>query len=346
MNDMSAVGSVASDAPIYSVSDLVIDLYAGNVSVRAVDGVTFSVRPRETLAVVGESGSGKTVMTLGPLGLLPEGVTVDMRGKAVSDGRDLLGMGARELSRMRGGRFGVVFQDPISALNPMKRVGPQLAAQARRLTGVSRAKAREAAIGLLRRAGIPDPEDRYNRYPHEMSGGMLQRAMIALALASKPQVLIADEPTTALDATVQAQIIELIRQLQREEGIAVVLITHDIGVVSTVADRVMVLYAGRIAEEGPAREVLTAPVHPYTIGLLGSVPDLRKPIGEPRQGIPGAPPDQSRLVPGCRFADRCPMVEPECRIHSPQLEQVPGADPMHRVACPPQLRAIRERADA
>ncbi|MBN9310615.1 ABC transporter ATP-binding protein, partial [Devosia sp.] len=222
MNDMSAVGSVASDAPIYSVSDLVIDLYAGNVSVRAVDGVTFSVRPRETLAVVGESGSGKTVMTLGPLGLLPEGVTVDMRGKAVSDGRDLLGMGARELSRMRGGRFGVVFQDPISALNPMKRVGPQLAAQARRLTGVSRAKAREAAIGLLRRAGIPDPEDRYNRYPHEMSGGMLQRAMIALALASKPQVLIADEPTTALDATVQAQIIELIRQLQREEGIAVV----------------------------------------------------------------------------------------------------------------------------
>jgi peptide/nickel transport system ATP-binding protein len=340
------MSEVTTEAPIYDVSDLVIDLYAGSVSVRAVDGVSFAVRPRETLAVVGESGSGKTVMTLGPLGLLPEGVTVDMSGGAITNGQDLLAMAPGELSRLRGGQFGVVFQDPISALNPMKRVGPQLAAQARRLTGASRAEARQTAIGLLRRAGIPDPEDRYNRYPHEMSGGMLQRVMIALALASKPRVLIADEPTTALDATVQAQIIELIRQLQREEGIAVVLITHDIGVVSTVADRVMVLYAGRIAEEGPASEVLTAPVHPYTIGLLASVPDLRRPAGEPRQGIPGAPPDQSRLVAGCRFADRCTKVEADCRVHRPQLEQVPGSASVHRVACPPQLRTLRERVNA
>lgn len=331
--------------PIYEVSDLVIDLYAGNLSVRAVDGVSFSIKPRETVAVVGESGSGKTVMTLGPLGLLPEGVTVDIRGTAKSQGTDLLRLSPRELSRRRGGNFGVVFQDPISALNPMKRVGPQLAAQARRLTGVGRSEAKQVAVALLRRAGIPDPEDRYNRYPHEMSGGMLQRVMIALALAGKPKVLVADEPTTALDATVQAQILELIRQLQREDDIAVLLITHDIGVVSTVADRVVVLYAGRVAEEGPAIDVLTAPVHPYTIGLLRSVPDLRKPMGEPRPGIPGSPPDQSKLVPGCRFAERCPKVEPECRVHSPPLEHVPGRPATHRVACPPQLRAIREAAD-
>lgn len=327
-------------APIYEVTDLVIDLYAGDLSVRAVDGVTFAIRPGETVAIVGESGSGKTVMTLGPLGLLPEGVTVDIRGRAVSQGSDLLALNARALSDRRGGNFGVVFQDPISALNPMKRVGPQLAAQARRLTGLGKAQARAAAVALLRRAGIPDPEDRYNRYPHEMSGGMLQRVMIALALAGKPKVLVADEPTTALDATVQAQILELIRQLQREDGIAVLLITHDIGVVSTVADRVVVLYAGRVAEEGPTRDVLVDPVHPYTAGLLGSVPDLRKPVGEPRVGIPGAPPDQSRLMPGCRFADRCPKVEESCRKHAPPLTLVPGRGPDHRVACPPQLRDL------
>ena len=332
--------------PIYEVDDLVIDLYAGSVSVRAVDGVTFALRPRETVAVVGESGSGKTVMTLGPLGLLPEGVTVDIRGTAVSEGTNLLTMSPRQLSGLRGSTFGVVFQDPISALNPMKRVGPQLAAQARRLTGVGKVEAKAEAVRLLRRTGIPDPEDRYHRYPHEMSGGMLQRVMIALALAGKPKVLIADEPTTALDATVQAQILELILQLQREDDIAVLLITHDIGVVSRIADRVVVLYAGRIAEEGPALDVLTEPVHPYTIGLLNSVPDLRKPLGAPRQGIPGAPPDQSRLVPGCRFAERCPLVEPRCRIHTPALEHVSGRRVKQRVACPPQVKRSRELVDA
>jgi len=335
-----------ASGPIYEVGDLVIDLYAGNVSVRAVDGVSFAIHPGETVAIVGESGSGKTVMTLGPLGLLPEGVTVDIRGRAQSGGQDLLTLGPRRLSELRGRSFGVVFQDPISALNPMKRVGPQLAAQARRLTGATGREARQAALDLLKRTGIPDPDDRYFRYPHEMSGGMLQRVMIALALAGKPKVLIADEPTTALDATVQAQILELIRQLQREDGIAVLLITHDIGVVSRVADRVIVLYAGRIAEEGPAFEVLTAPIHPYTIGLLDSVPDLRKSIGEPRQGIPGVPPDQSMLVPGCRFAERCPKVEPRCRTHRPPLDQVRGRAVVQRVACPPQLRALREMADA
>ncbi|AWC20859.1 Stage 0 sporulation protein KD [Aminobacter sp. MSH1] len=336
---------MSDNQAIYSIDNLVIDLYATTVSVRAVDGVSFSVRPGETVAVVGESGSGKTVMTLGPLGLLPEGVTVDMRGSARADGRELLGMNSKQLSDLRGRYFGVIFQDPMSALNPMSKIGPQLASQARRFAGLSREAARREAVSLLARSGIPDPEDRYHRYPHEMSGGMLQRAMIALALAARPRLLIADEPTTALDATVQAQILELIRQIQREEGIAVVLITHDIGVVASVADRVIVLYAGQVAEEGTAMDVLTRPIHPYTRGLLASVPDFRADDKVATREIPGLPPSQIKLMPGCRFAERCDLAEPNCRQHRPQLQTISSAstDP-HRVACPVVLR--REGIDA
>ncbi len=324
--------------PIYSIEDLVIDLYATTVSVRAVDGVSFNVRPGETVAVVGESGSGKTVMTLGPLGLLPEGVTVDMRGSARADGSELLAMDSRQLSDLRGRYFGVIFQDPMSALNPMLKIGPQLARQARRFAGLSHEDARKEAVSLLARSGIPDPEDRYHRYPHEMSGGMLQRAMIALALAARPRVLIADEPTTALDATVQAQILELIRQIQREDGIAVVLITHDIGVVASVADRVIVLYAGQVAEEGTAMDVLTQPVHPYTRGLLASVPDFRADERAATREIPGLPPNQIRLEPGCRFAERCELVEAGCRLHRPPLQTISASTSPHRVACPVVLK--------
>jgi peptide/nickel transport system ATP-binding protein len=322
-------------APIYEIEDLIVDLYAPTVSVRAVDGVSFHVSAGETVAIVGESGSGKTVMTLAPLGLLPEGVRVDMRGKAKVEGQDLIGMDAARLTRLRGGTFGVVFQDPMSALNPMKKVGPQLAEQARRHSGLTVDAARAAAVSLLARTGIPDPEDRYNRYPHEMSGGMLQRVMIALALAAQPKVLVADEPTTALDATVQAQILELLRDIQRTEGIAVILITHDIGAVAAAADRVVVLYAGQIAEQGPVVDVLTDPVHPYTRGLLASVPDFRAPRGAERAEIPGLPPNQAQLEPGCRFAERCALAEPECRVHRPVLVALPGA---RAVACPVTLR--------
>ena len=325
-------------APIYAVEDLVIDLYTPTVSVRAVDGISFSVRAGETIAIVGESGSGKTVSMLGPLGLLPEGVSIDIRGSAKADGRSLVELDGRELSRMRGGFFGVIFQDPMSALNPMLQIGPQLADQARRFAGLSRRDARMKAVSLLAKSGIPDPEDRYHRYPHEMSGGMLQRAMIALALASKPRVLIADEPTTALDATVQAQILELIRQIQREEGIAVVLITHDIGVVASVADRVAVLYAGQVAEEGRALHVLTRPTHPYTRGLLGSVPDFRSEERVTAREIPGLPPNQTTLEPGCRFAERCELVEPACRFNRPRLRAISTHTTPHRVACPVVLR--------
>lgn len=323
---------------VYDVKDLVIDLYTPTVSVRAVDGAGFHVAAGETLAIVGESGSGKTVMTLGPLGLLPEGVAVDLRGKATADGKDILTLSPRDLSALRGGFFGVIFQDPMSALNPMLKIGPQLARQAQLFQGLSAEAARKEAVSLLARSGIPDPEDRYDRYPHELSGGMLQRAMIALALAARPRVLIADEPTTALDATVQAQILALIRQIQQEDGIAVILITHDIGAVSVLADRVMVLYAGQVAEEGAAIDVLTDPIHPYTRGLLASVPDFRSEAASGTKEIPGLPPNQSMLEPGCRFADRCEMAQAACHNHRPALVTVARGTAPRRVACPVVLQ--------
>ncbi len=326
---------------IYTVEDLVIDLYAPTVSVRAVDGASFHVNAGETVAIVGESGSGKTVMTLGPLGLLPEGVAVDMRGSVHIEGdRNLLSMDSTALSELRGRHFGVIFQDPMSALNPMLKIGPQLATQARRFAGLSRDAAERDAVSLLARLGIPDPELRYHCYPHEMSGGMLQRSMIALALSARPKILIADEPTTALDATVQAQILDLIRHIQRDSGIAVILITHDIGSVSSVAHRVVVLYAGQVAEEGSVMDVLTQPMHPYTCGLLASVPDFRSESTGAATEIPGMPPTQITIEPGCRFAERCNQAEPSCSVHRPQLRAVPGADPSHRVACPVVLRRM------
>lgn len=328
--------------PLYAIDNLVVDLFAPTVSVRAVDGVSFHVDPGETVAIVGESGSGKTVLTLAPLGLLPEGVRVEMRGTARAVGHELIGMDAAALSELRGGTFGVVFQDPMSALNPMLRVGPQLARQARRYRNLSAQAARTEAISLLARTGIPDPEDRYHRYPHEMSGGMLQRVMIALALAARPKVLVADEPTTALDATVQAQILDLLRQIQREEKIAVILITHDIGAVAAAADRVVVLYAGQVAEQGPVLDVLTDPIHPYTRGLLASVPDFRAKRGTERAEIPGLPPDQSQLEPGCRFAPRCDRAEPACHVRRPDLTVLAGA---RAVACPVALRARSDHAE-
>ena len=231
-----------------------IDLYTPTVSVRAVDRAGFHVAPGETLGIVGESGSGKTVMTLG---LLPEGVAAYLRGTARADGRDILAMSPAELSRLRGGFFGVIFQDPMSALNPMLKIGLQLAEQARRYAGLSAEAARNEAVSLLARSGIPDPQDRYDRYPHDLSGEMLQHAMIALALAARPRVLIADEPITAMDATVQAQILALIRQIQHKDGIAVILITHGIGAVSA--------------------------------------PDFRSENASGKREIPGIPPSQTRL---------------------------------------------------
>jgi peptide/nickel transport system ATP-binding protein len=322
--------------PIYEVDRLTVDLYTDKRTIRAVDDCSFSLKPGETLAIVGESGSGKTVMTLGPLGLLPEGIAVHLRGKALTARGDLLAVSGRHRAAVRGNDFGVVFQDPLSALNPMRRIGPQLAEQARRFAGLSAVAAKTDAISNLRRVGIADPEDRYWRYPHEFSGGMRQRAMIALALASRPKILLADEPTTALDATVQAQILALLKQIQSEDGLAIVLITHDIGVVAGMADRVAVIYAGRIVEEGAVADVLKTPTHPYTQGLLSSVPDLDTPIGERLTEIPGAPPDLSSLEAGCRFAPRCFAATLSCALARPSLaplSSVKSMTPTHKVAC-------------
>ncbi|ABE35862.1 hypothetical protein DR64_5423 [Paraburkholderia xenovorans LB400] len=330
---MSKTDQRQSGEPIYETKNLVVDLYTENNVIRAVDECSFSLFAGETLAVVGESGSGKTVMTLGPLGLLPEGIAVHMRGTAATSRGDLLRFGGRRRASVRGNDFGVVFQDPLSALNPMRRIGPQLAEQACRFAGITASGTKADAVSNLRRVGIADPEDRYWRYPHEFSGGMRQRAMIALALASRPKILLADEPTTALDATVQAQIISLLKQIQAEDGLAILLITHDIGVVAGMADRVAVMYAGRIVEEGAVTDVLKNPVHPYTQGLLSSVPDLDTPIGEKLTEIPGTPPDLSRLEAGCRFAPRCFAAQPSCSLARPTLSSVSITAPTHKVAC-------------
>lgn len=319
--------------PLYEIEGLVVDLYTEQRTIRAVDDCSLSIGAGETLAIVGESGSGKTVMTLGPLGLLPEGITVRIRGKASTAKGDLLAVNRRRRAAVRGSEFGVVFQDPLSALNPMRRIGPQLAEQARRFAGLSADEARADAVANLRRVGIADPEDRYWRYPHEFSGGMRQRAMIALALASRPKILLADEPTTALDATVQAQILSLLKRIQAEDGLAIILITHDIGVVAGMADRVAVMYAGRIVEQGAVGDVLKEPVHPYTQGLLSSVPDLNTPIGERLAEIPGVPPDLSRLEAGCRFAPRCFAAKPSCTQTRPVLASVSSGPATHTVAC-------------
>ena len=326
-------GAPRRPPPIVEFEDLSIDLYTETADVRAVGGASLRVYPGEILAIVGESGSGKTVLTLGMLGLLPEGVSVVTRGTARCCGHDLTGGPRSAQAILRSGQVGVVFQDPSSALNPMRRIGPQIRAQTVRLRGVSPAAGRRVTLDLLRRTGIPDPEDRYRRYPHELSGGMLQRAMIALALAGRPKLLIADEPTTALDATVQAQILELIRDIRATEELAVILITHDIGVVAAVADRVVVLYAGKVAETGTVRRVLLDPLHPYTRGLLEAVPDVRSGTGTVVEGIPGTPPDQTRLTAGCPFAPRCTETIEWCRSVSPRLEAAALRAPGHQAAC-------------
>ena len=320
--------------PLYAVDNLTVDLYTAQQAVRAVDDCSFAVHAGETLAIVGESGSGKTVLTLGPLGLMPEGVSIDIRGAARTPEGDVANGGKRRRAGLLGKEFGVVFQDPSSALNPMRRIGPQLAAQSRRFGGVSVSHAKADAVAQLRRVGIADPESRYGCYPHELSGGMRQRAMIALALAGRPRVLLADEPTTALDATVQAQILDLLKSIQAVERLAVIVITHDIGVVAGLADRVAVMYAGRIVEDGDAVDVLKRPAHPYTQGLLASVPDMQSPVGTRLREIEGQPPDLSALRPGCHFAPRCFAAVDACRSLRPALAQVPSGARGHRVACP------------
>ncbi|MEU5876428.1 ABC transporter ATP-binding protein [Spirillospora sp. NPDC047279] len=319
-----APGRDETRGPLLEIEDLVVDFATDEGAVRAVDGAGFAVAPGETLGVVGESGSGKSVTAMSALGLIkPPGRVVS--GRVVFDGLDLRTLPARELRRLRGGRIAMIFQDPMTALNPVMAIGAQLT-EALRLhrPGLSRSGARDRAAELLTLVGVPGARRRLKQYPHEFSGGMRQRAMIAMAMANDPDLLIADEPTTALDVTVQAQVLDLLRLTRRETGAATVLITHDLGVVAELADRVVVMYAGRVIEHGPVAEIFGAPRHPYTRGLLESLPRLDD-DAEELTPIPGTPPAPGEAAEGCPFAPRCAMVRDRCLTERPELVQTgPG----------------------
>ena len=297
--------------------------------VHAVDGVSYTLAPGETLGVVGESGSGKSVLHYSLLGLIPQPPGRIASGRALFHGRDLLRMSRRELRGVRGKRIAMVFQDPMTALNPYMRIGPQVMEPLLVHEDISRAEAWRRAVEALELAGIRGPESGMRTYPHAFSGGMRQRVMIAMALITRPEILIADEPTTALDVTVQAQILDLVKRIQGELGMAVVLITHDLGVIAGMCDRVLVMYAGRILESGPAREVFYRPAHPYTHALMQSMPSTHG-AGETLRVIPGMPPDLLGGVTGCPFAPRCAHANDTCHTAECPLEDVETG---HTTAC-------------
>jgi len=307
---------------VMSVRDLTIDVRGRGRALRAINGVSFDIRRGETVAVVGESGSGKSLMALGIMGLLPDGVEVT-GGSAELLGRDVLGLTPAQARSVRGLEISLVFQDALSALHPMLTVGAQIREAIRAHSAISRRDARERVIELMESVGIPAARDRYRAFPHQFSGGMRQRVMIAMALAMSPSVVIADEPTTALDVTIQAQIMSLLDRLRRERNMALVLITHDLGVVADVADRVIVMYAGRVVEHGPVEAVLRSPAHPYTRGLIDSIPSgVRR--GEPLTPIPGSPPALGAIPSGCVFRTRCRWARETCRDVEPELRPTSG----------------------
>ncbi|MGD3112390.1 ABC transporter ATP-binding protein [Streptomyces sp. YGL11-2] len=295
----------ADTEPLLSVRDLTVTFATKDGPVRAVDALSFDIHRGRTLGIVGESGSGKSVTSLAVMGLHNG---AEVTGSVVLDGRQLVGLAERDLSRLRGRRMAMVFQDPLSSLHPYYTVGEQIAEHHRVHFGSRRSAARSRAVDMLAEVGIPEPRRRAGEYPHQFSGGMRQRVMIAMALVCEPDLLIADEPTTALDVTVQAQILELIARLQEERSLAVAMITHDLGVVARVAHDVLVMYGGRAAEQAPVDAVFAAPAHPYTRGLLDSLPRLDDPEDTPLRAVPGSPPSLLTPAPGCAFAPRCPRA--------------------------------------
>ena len=296
----------------------------------AVDGIGFSVQAGRTLAIVGESGCGKSVTSLSIMGLVPTPPGRIASGSIRFEGRELVGAPAAELQDLRGNGMAMIFQEPMSSLNPAFTVGEQIVEALLRHRPISRAQATERAIEMLRKVRMPAPEQRFGEHPHRLSGGMRQRAMIAMALACEPRLLIADEPTTALDVTIQAQILALMRSLQQETGSAIILITHDLGVVAEVADEVLVMYAGRVVEQAPVQALFETPQHPYTVGLLGSIPRLDGTGGGRLAAIEGQVPSPLRRPPGCGFAERCPFADAQCRSAAPELRAV---GPQHQSAC-------------
>ncbi len=305
---------------LLELRQLAVSFATDDGTVRAVDGIDLALERGRTLGLVGESGCGKSVTSLAIMGLLPP-ENSRVSGEVQFEGRDLLKIDQTLLRDLRGARLAMIFQEPMTSLNPSYTIGNQIIEAIRRHQGLSPAEARAKAIDMLRLVHIPNPEKRVDDYPHKLSGGQRQRAMIAMALACGPDLLIADEPTTALDVTIQAQILELMRGLRRDTGTAIILITHDLGVVAEMADDVAVMYAGQIVERAPVATLFARPEHPYTVGLLGSIPKL----DEKRERLPsieGRVPDMTRPPEGCRFAERCPFVEAACRTTAPALVKV------------------------
>ena len=317
--------------PLLSVRDLKVHFNTDDGRVKAVDGVSYDIAPGRTLGIVGESGSGKSVSSLTVMGLTRSNMS-DISGEIHFGGRDLLTLSESEMRALRGEEIAMIFQDPLSSLHPFYRVGDQLVEAVQAHHKVSKAAALDKAVELLRLVGIPEPKDRVGGYPHEFSGGMRQRVMIAMALINEPKLLIADEPTTALDVTVQAQILELMIRLKAELNTSIVFITHDLGVVAEMADDIAVMYAGRIVEFGPKEIIFESPQHPYTWGLLGSIPKLDASRDEPLVPVTGRPPSLINLPTGCSFHPRCPYVRDAHKRVEPTLEPVDG-DPNHRSAC-------------
>ncbi|MFB7463066.1 ABC transporter ATP-binding protein [Streptomyces sp. NPDC056224] len=326
-------------AALLEVRDLRVTFTTPHGAVRAVESLGFTVEAGRTLGIVGESGSGKSVTSLAVMGL--HRGAVEVSGSVALAGRELTGLSERELAKVRGRRMAMIFQDPLSSLHPYYTVGEQIAEHFRVHFKARRAAARKRAVDMLGEVGIPEPARRAGEYPHQFSGGMRQRAMIAMALACEPDLLIADEPTTALDVTVQAQILELIARIQQERGLGVVMITHDLGVVARVAHEVLVMYGGRAAEQAPVDELFADPAHPYTRGLLDSLPRLDTPPAtaggtptddEPLPFIPGSPPSLLAPAPGCAFAPRCPRAAARCTDVRPELRTYADA-PERTVAC-------------
>jgi len=309
-------------APLLEVDNLAVEFATDEGAVRAVDGISFSVSEGETLGLVGESGCGKTVTGLALLGLVPSPPGRVVSGSIRFMGQDLLQLAPAEMRRVRGSMISMIFQEPMTALNPVFRIGSQMTEVLRLHQGLTRQQARAAAIEMLAKVGIPAPDQRIDEYPHQLSGGMRQRVMIAMALSCSPQLLVADEPTTALDVTTQAQVLEQVVKLQQEFGMAMILITHDMGIVAETCSNAAVMYAGGIVEQAPVSELFARPRHPYTGGLLASIPRIRD---EPIPRLPvidGMVPDPLALPDGCRFADRCGKVKPFCRLAPPELKAV------------------------
>ena len=320
---------MSEQTPLLSVENLTVEFKTDKGTVRAINGVNFKVMPGETVAIVGESGCGKSVSSLSIMGLVPSPPGKIVDGSITFKGRELVGLSEKEYRKVRGNEISMIFQEPMTALNPVLKISTQMIDVIRLHNDVSKKQARARAIEMLDTVGIPSPEKRIDQYPHELSGGMRQRVMIAMALSCGPDLLLADEPTTALDVTIQAQVMDEMVRLQKELNMAVILVTHDLGVVAESCQRVVVMYCGQIIEEGPVEEIFANPKHPYTKGLLESIPVVRDKKIPRLPTIKGVVPDLLHLPNGCRFADRCDKVHTQCHQAVPQLSGCEN----HKVAC-------------